>query len=289
MQPISLNTGDLHFSPEKINRQVDRVLGDPHFASSEILRDFLSFIVAETIAGRSNRLKEYTIALKVLNKPKTFKPKENCIVRIHAVRLRKALQNYYNGPGSMDEIRIILPKGNYVPVFSDNLEPLLNSVLSDQPGLQEGVDVNGHLMTTAVIPFHCQDRTQMIKNFSDGLGIQLSSALMKIRSLSVISYTVSRRLPEKFSDVKDIGRFFQAQYIFTGEVQKQKNTMRVTVQMIKADTSEQIWSEMFERKVTDTNSFKVQDEIIDQVIKSMYQQGKILVQKNRSKPVMAVA
>jgi TolB-like protein len=289
MQPISLNTGELYFSPEKINRQVVKVLGDPHFACSEILRDFLSFIVKETIEGRSNRLKEYTIALNVLSKPKTFKPKENCIVRIHAVRLRKALQNYYDGPGSMDEIRIMLPKGNYVPVFSDNLEPVLNSVLSHQPGLRNGGDVDIQVLTTAVLPFHCQGRKQMIKNFSDGLGIQLSTALMKIKSLSVISYTVSRRLPEKFSDVKDIGRFFHAQYIFTGEVQSQKNTMRVTVEMIKADSGEQVWSEMFERKVTESNSFKVQDEIIDHVIKSLYQQGKILVQTNRSKSAMAVA
>jgi TolB-like protein len=65
--------------------------------------------------------------------------------------------------------------------------------------------------------------------------------------------------------------------------------MRVTVQMIKADTSEEVWSEMYERRLTDTNSFKVQDEIIDQVIKAMYQQGKILVQKNKGISIMAVA
>ena len=187
MELTTLTNGNLRFPEQKIKSQLEKIFGDPHFASSEILRNFLSFIVTETIEGRSNRLKEYTIALKVLNKPKTFKPKENCIVRIHAVRLRKALQNYFNGPGSLDEIRIILPKGNYVPVFSDNMEHVLNSVLSDQPGQPDVGFIDERAMITAVIPFHYHDRKQLVKNFSDGLGIQLSSALMRIKSLSVIS------------------------------------------------------------------------------------------------------
>lgn len=289
MESITLNTGAIGFSNEKISRQLEKIFADPHFSSSEILRKFLSFIVIETMEGRSNILKEYTIALKVLNKPKTFRPKENCIVRIHAVRLRKALIDYYNGPGALDEIRITLPKGNYIPLFTDNMERVLNSVLNHRPHKADNNFVDGHDMTTAVIPFHCQDRKQIVRNFSDGLGVQLSSALMKIKSLSVISYNISRRLPEKFSDVKEVGQLFHAQYVFTGDVQYLKNTMRVTVQMVKADTSEQVWSQMFEKKVTDTNSFKVQDEIVDQVIKAMYKQGKVLIQKNQDVSVMAVA
>lgn len=289
MQTIDPAIGEPRFSPEKITRQVDKIMADPLFASSAILRDFLGFIVKETIEGKSNCLKEYTIAINVLNKPKTFKPKENCIVRIHAVRLRKALQSYYNGPGSMDEIRIVLPKGNYVPVFNDNQENVFSSLVAHNSSYTNDLPIHGQPMTTAVIPFHYQDRKQMIRNFSDGLGIQLSSALTKIKSLSVISYNISRRLPQKFSDVKEVGHLFHAQYVFTGDVQCVKNRMRVTVQMIKADTSEEVWSEMFERRLTDTNSFRVQDEIIDRVIKAMYQQGKILVDKNKAVSVMAVA
>jgi TolB-like protein len=289
MLPTISKDGDLRFSHEEIARQLEKMVSDPHFAHSEILRNFLKFIISETIEGRSNCLKEYTIALNVLKKPKTFRPKENCIVRIHAVRLRKALVDYYNGPGAMDPIRITLPKGNYVPHFTDNMEFVLNSVLSHQPCQQDGHFIDGQCMTTAVIPFHNQDRKQIIKNFSDGLGIQLSSALMKIKSLSVISYNISRRVPEKFTDVKDIGHLFHAQYVFTGDVQSQKNSVRVTVQIIKADTCEQVWSQTFEKKVTETNSFKIQDEIIDQVMKSMQKENKILLEKRKPVSIMAVA
>jgi TolB-like protein len=169
------------------------------------------------------------------------------------------------------------------------MDYVLNSVLNPRPYQQNGLPLEGHCMTTAVIPFHYLDRKQIVKNFSDGLGLQLSTALMKIKSLSVISYNISRRVPDKFADVKDIGQLFHAQYVFTGDVQCQRNSMRITVQMIKADTCEQVWSQMFERKVTDSNSFKVQDEIIDQVIRNMQKQNKILVEKNKAASIMAVA
>lgn len=289
MLPNNSNDRDLKFSNEEIIRQLEKILAEPHFAHSEILRNFLRFIITETIEGRSNRLKEYTIALNVLKKPKTFRPEENCIVRIHAVRLRKALLDYYSGSGMMDAIRISLPKGNYVPHFSDNMDFVLGSVLSSQPCHHDSIFNDGECTTTAVIPFHHEDRKQLIRNFSDGLGIQLCSVLMKIKSLSVISYNMSRRVPEKFTDVKDIGHLFHAQYIFTGDVQSQKNTIRVTVQIIKADTCEQVWSRTFERKLTETNSFKVQDDIIDQVIKGMQKDNKILLEKSKPVSIMSVA
>ena len=289
MQTTRSNDRTQMFSDEEIGKQLERILADSHFAHSEILRNFLKFIISETLEGRSNCLKEYTIALNVLKKPKTFRPKEDCIVRIHAVRLRKALADYYNGPGVMDPIRISLPKGNYVPDFTENMEFVLNAVLDHQHSHQDGEFIDGPNITAAVMPFHHQDRSQVMRKFSDGLGIQLSTALMKIKSLSVISFNISRRVPEKFTDVKDIGNLFHAQYIFTGDVQSQKNSIRVTVQIIRADNCELVWSETFERKLTETNSFKVQDEIINQLIRSMQKDSNILRERRNPVSIMAVA
>ena len=82
-------------SKEIINHQLQKIISDPIFAVSNILRRFLSFIVEETLAGHSNQLKEYTIGVKVLNKPTDFQPQKDAIVRIHAGRLRRALSHYY--------------------------------------------------------------------------------------------------------------------------------------------------------------------------------------------------
>ena len=110
----------LGYSKEEIDQQLQRICADPIFAVSDILMRFLSFIVEETLLGRSNQIKEYTIGMNVLNKPGSFNPSLDAIVRIHAGRLRRALHQYYEVNGKNDPIRILMPKGNYVPVFSPN-------------------------------------------------------------------------------------------------------------------------------------------------------------------------
>ena len=111
-------------SPQRILEQVNRIKEDRLFKGSKVLRSFLDHIVSQTLEGRQNQLKEYTIALNVLNKPKDFDPRRDCIVRIHGVRLRKALNDYYQGAGAGDSIRVSLPKGSYIPVF-ENAQTLL--------------------------------------------------------------------------------------------------------------------------------------------------------------------
>ena len=108
---------DYGYSRADIIAQVDRINTDTSFMESDILKRMLFFVVNETLEGRSNRLKEYTIAINVLNKSASFKPQENGIVRIHAGRLRRALSHYYDDKGSADSIRITMPKGGYVPFF----------------------------------------------------------------------------------------------------------------------------------------------------------------------------
>jgi len=108
------------YSKGEIQEQLERIFADQTFAVSDILKRFLSFIVEETLEGRSNQIKEYTIGVNVLNKPQSFNPSQDAIVRIHAGRLRRALHYYYNGTGVGDAIRIEMPKGSYLPYFISN-------------------------------------------------------------------------------------------------------------------------------------------------------------------------
>ena len=92
--PTSL-TDDL-CTEDLIHEQLQKIFDCSVFSVSDILRRFLTYITNETLAGRSNTIKEYTIAISVLNKPASFKPQQDAIVRIHAGRLRRALHYYYN-------------------------------------------------------------------------------------------------------------------------------------------------------------------------------------------------
>ena len=108
------------YSKGEILHQLQRIFADQTFSVSDILKRFLSFIVEETLDGRSNQIKEYTIGVNVLNKPQSFNPSQDAIVRIHAGRLRRALHHYYKNAGSADPIRIEMPKGSYLPYFFTN-------------------------------------------------------------------------------------------------------------------------------------------------------------------------
>lgn len=97
--------------------ELERLLSDPDFRSPERNRRFLRFVSEEFFEGRGEALKAYTIAVDAFGRPASFDPGTDSIVRIEAVRLRNALSQYYEAhPDAC--IRIDLPKGRYVPVFS---------------------------------------------------------------------------------------------------------------------------------------------------------------------------
>jgi len=103
-------------SDQKIIREeLDRILKSGPFHPSRRRQRFLEYIVNETLAGRGERLKGYNIALEVFDRPETFDPAIDPLVRIEAARLREKLREYYDTDGQADPVRIELPKGAYTP------------------------------------------------------------------------------------------------------------------------------------------------------------------------------
>src|SRR5262245_33501330 len=98
-----------------IREQLDRIVNSGPFAQSRRRQRFLEFTVTETLAGRGERLKGYTIGLEVFDRPETFDPVVDPLVRIEAARLREKLHEYYDTEGRDDPVRIELPKGSYTP------------------------------------------------------------------------------------------------------------------------------------------------------------------------------
>jgi len=104
-------------SGPEVRAALDRVLASDVFQSSPQLAAFLRFIVEATLRGQSAQLKGYTIAVEALGRDEDFDPQQDPIVRVEAARLRRALQQYYGGPGATDLIAIDLPRGRYIPIF----------------------------------------------------------------------------------------------------------------------------------------------------------------------------
>jgi adenylate cyclase len=78
-----------------IREQLERILLSGPFHQSHRRQRFLEYVVNETLAGRGERLKGYNVALEVFDRPQTFDPILDPIVRIEATRLREKLREYY--------------------------------------------------------------------------------------------------------------------------------------------------------------------------------------------------
>ncbi|WP_234682545.1 tetratricopeptide repeat protein [Bradyrhizobium monzae] len=97
--------------------QLEQIFSSQHFQANERRRGFLRFIVEETLSGRAQSLKGYTIALAVFGRDDSFDPQADPVVRLEARRLRRDLDSYYVDAGRNDPVRIVIPKGSYVPNF----------------------------------------------------------------------------------------------------------------------------------------------------------------------------
>src|SRR3984957_797678 len=117
MNPRSTTLAVNKETDEKVRQQLRRILASKAFRQADRLQSFLSFIVKEVMAGRSDKLKEFLIGVEVFGKESSFDPRMDPLVRVQARRLRTRLDRYYREEGQNDEILIELPKGGYEPVF----------------------------------------------------------------------------------------------------------------------------------------------------------------------------
>ena len=107
----------------RVRAQLDRILANTLFAAAERPSKFLRFVVECRLEGREVEIKESVIAIEVLGRRPSFDSKSDPIVRVEAGRLRDRLRSYYQGEREADRLLITLPKGGYVPEFSERQLP----------------------------------------------------------------------------------------------------------------------------------------------------------------------
>jgi Tol biopolymer transport system component len=98
-------------------QQLELMLGRRTFRSGARSATLLKFLVTETLEGRADRLKDYTLGAEALGRGDDFDPRTDPIARVEASRLRSRLELYYATEGAADPVIISLPKGGYVPQF----------------------------------------------------------------------------------------------------------------------------------------------------------------------------
>jgi TolB-like protein len=235
--------------------------------NSSVLTQFLNFVVSETLAGRSESLKEYTIGVQALKKDADFNPQIDSIVRIHAGRLRRALKEYYYELGQNDPIIIDIPKGSYTPVFtfkSDQNMMALTDQNQDEytsnspdteftPSLATPVITVLEKPTIEVLPFKNITSQKEVQFFARGLTEYMSAELTHFRNVKVI--TPDREQPSNTRD-----------FVLTGSVQWVTGRIRAWVHLTHFATQEQLWAQTFERHISFENYWEFQEEIVNQVL-----------------------
>ena len=99
--------------------------------------------------------------------------------------------------------------------------------------------------------------------FGDGIAEDVITALSRYPSLFVIARNSSFTYKGRAVDVKQVGRELAVRYVLEGSLRKSGNRIRITGQLVEAETGRHIWAERYDRDLADI--FAVQDEITEAV------------------------
>jgi len=116
----------------------------------------------------------------------------------------------------------------------------------------------------AVLPFQNISGDPEQEVFADGTVEDITTALSKLRWFFVIARNSSFAYKGRAVNVKQVGCELGVRYILEGSVRKSGNRLRITAQLVEAETGNHVWAERYDRDLDDI--FAVQDEITERVV-----------------------
>jgi TolB-like protein len=116
----------------------------------------------------------------------------------------------------------------------------------------------------AVLPFQNLSGDQEQEYFADGVVEDIITGLSRIKWLFVIARNSSFAYKGRALDVKQVGRDLGVRYVLEGSLRKASDRVRISVQLIEAETGGHIWAERYDRRLEDI--FALQDEITLSVV-----------------------
>lgn len=272
-------------SPEAIREALERLLSDATFATSPQLSRFVRFVVNETLAGRGDTLKEYTVGIHALGRPTSFDPSTDSSVRAAARQIRLKLAAYAIGEGRDSAITISLPKGSYHPQFEWRhvaaVEPTLPTPRPDawwkwpiamltvtvlvSTAIVVGVriatppraEMPDQLASIAVLPFVNLTGDTLSELFTDALTDEITLSLARTTALRVVARTSAFAFKGKREDVREVGRKLGTSYVLEGSLRQIAGRWRIGVQLISATDGLERWSVVYDIERRDADDVYV--------------------------------
>ncbi len=143
--------------------------------------------------------------------------------------------------------------------FAPTFETVAVTQKSGVVAAREAASTAAGAISIAVLPFVNLSDDRQQEFFSDGMTEEITGALAKISDLRVVARTSAFEFKGQNRDIQAIGQALRATHLIEGSVRKAGTRVRITAQLIKTDDGTHIWSENYDRELTDV--FAIQEDI----------------------------
>ncbi|WP_097142473.1 hypothetical protein [Rhizobium subbaraonis] len=270
--------------PVSVRNALARILQSPDFDATPRSRRFLTYIVEETLGGRAERIKAFSIATDVFGRGADFDAHSDPIVRLEAGRLRRALEQYYQRAGSEDPVVISIPKGAYVPVFQPRVVLPANqpgAAAERRPLAVGAAAVLGLLAVAAwfvgaspwrgdpaapavprllVRPFEDLTQSGSSANFAKGLTHEIIGQVAKFKDI----VTVEDR-------DADANAAQSARYELSGSVSLAEDKVRLQARILSTEDASVLWAQTYEADFEPSQVIAIEKAIASQVATALGQ------------------
>ena len=122
-------------------------------------------------------------------------------------------------------------------------------------------------ISVAVLPFANLSSDKEQEFFSDGITDEISGALAKIPDLRVVGRASAFQYKNRDNDLRAVGQSLGATHLIEGSVRKAGNRVRISAELVQADNGIRVWSDNYERDLTDV--FAIQEDIAQAIAVSL--------------------
>jgi hypothetical protein len=274
---------DFNMTEQEILDHLEEICSTEDFKRSSRCSGFLRYVVGETLAGRTERIKAYAIAVSVLGRDANFDPQTDPVVRIEAGQLRRRLERYYLTDGAGSSIRIDLPKGSYVPTFIRATQPLPVAANLDRSSRLQGAMVPVALsagalagigLTIALImgigeaprPLAQPVPTVQINTFVpvDVFSVEMASGLQdEVRRALIGNNHLAVIDPEHAMEPAP------ADFVMDGSVRCVDGWIRVSARLLDTRTQTYVWAHAYDRPLAPEAVLDDQTGIAEAIVRQM--------------------
>ena len=289
---------------DEVRAELQRVLQSEAFQQAGRASQFLRFIVEETLANRGDRLKGYTIAVEVFERPADFDAQTDPLVRVEAGRLRRRLMEHYLAEGIDSPVRVELPRGRYTPTFRYTA-PARRAAdpAAEQPSTRASTrkklaivaalavvvlaafaslrywppgsaTAPAEATSAALLPSPSDEPRLLVLPFADlsresvtsGFAAGLTEETIgKFVHLSIIAIASGTNPEVTSASLAQLRTEFNAGYVLTGSVRPTDGGIRIAVRLLETGAGTQLWTKPFDEPLEGRTETAVQEDVANRI------------------------